>query len=391
MSGKRCSFCNKKETKTRKLLEGKDACICNECLSVCSEDLEFKIKQDERKEAFESVSTFLKPHEIKEQLDQYVVGQEEAKKILSVAVYNHYKRTAFPDTVIQKSNILMIGPTGSGKTFIMQTLAAIMNVPIVIVDASSYTSAGYVGSDVESMLAKLYQKAECNLEATEKGIIYIDEIDKIVAKESKGADVNGVGVQQALLKMLEGSEVTVKIGDGLAKKDVDINTKNILFVAGGAFVGLNKSDKNSKENNKIGFKGDYGPEVATSATVQEISQSDIIKYGFIPEFVGRIPVITTLNKLETKELRSILTDTKKSIVYQYIELFKMDDVDLEFDDDALDYVVSVAEKANIGARGLRGVLEKQLYNLMFEIPKRKDIKTLKITKQDLENGAISIK
>lgn len=378
----KCSFCGKKETKKRKIIKGKDANICEECLTSCQKQFKEIVKEDHVLQAVDQVKTLLKPHEIKAELDKVVIGQDEAKKILSVAVYNHYKRLLVPDNDITKTNILLVGPTGSGKTFLMETLAEILNVPIYFADTPSYTSAGYVGGDVNSILASLYVKAGKDKDLAERGIIYLDEIDKIVSKSSShnDVDVNGTGVQQALLKLIEGTDVTFTLNEGLGKREVTLNTKNILVVAGGAFVGL---DMVNKKETVVGFgTQNKEPEVENSS----ISTDDIIKYGFIPEFIGRIPVIAKLNKLTDEELKDILLNSKKSIIKQYINLVALDDVKLEFEEEALNYVVSIAQKRNIGARGLKSVIEGRLYDLMFKLPQYSHIKSYKITKKDLETG-----
>jgi len=387
---KKCSFCDRKETKKRQILEGKKANICSECIEICNINWEKQEFSKSQKQAIEKIKELPKPHEIKELLDKHVVGQEQAKKIISVAVYNHYKRILFENSIVKKSNILMVGPTGSGKTFIMQTLSNILEVPLVTVDASSFTSAGYVGADVDTILAKLYMKAGQDKELAEKGIVYIDEIDKIVSKSSggaKSADVNGTGVQQALLKIIEDSEVSFSITEGMSKKEITLNTGNILFVAGGAFIGLDKEINHKSKS--IGFSAKANQDEESLPT-EALSHEAIVKYGFIPEFMGRIPVITKLNKLTDLELKNILTLTESSVIAQYVELLKMDNITLEFEDEAIDYIVKTAQIKNIGARGLKSVIENQLYDLMFEAPKYKNLKTYKVTKQNIETGVYSL-
>ncbi|NLZ80275.1 MAG: ATP-dependent Clp protease ATP-binding subunit ClpX [Clostridiales bacterium] len=386
-----CSFCGKSESPNRKIIPGAKANICSQCFKILKEDTEEIVAQIINGENMEGI---MKPHEIKEKMDEYIVGQEEAKRILSVAVYNHYKRINAKSKVdIQKTNIMLIGPTGSGKTYIMQTLAKILNLPIVIVDATSFTEAGYVGDDVESILKKLYLKAGKNLELAEKGIVYIDEIDKIVAKEDshRAVDIKGSGVQQALLKIIESSEVSFPLKDDTMydKKEIVMNTKNILFVAGGAFVGLNEIIKKRINKNKrsIGFGMDVRNEESNNnINSDQILQEDIINYGFIPEFIGRIPVIVRINKLSKEELKDILTKPKDALLKQYKELFKIDGIKMEFGNDAIEYIVNEAEKKNLGARGLKGIIEKQMYNLMFELPKYKKIKKFTVTEQILKGN-----
>ena len=385
-----CSFCGNTESPKVKIIEGLKANICSKCLKICAEDFDEMDVSD-----LKSLDGILKPHELKAQMDEYIIGQEEAKRILSVAVYNHYKRiTAKSKINIQKTNIMLVGPTGSGKTYIMQTLANILNLPIVIVDATSFTEAGYVGDDVDSILRKLYIKAGRDLSLAEKGIVYIDEIDKIASKGygHKAVDVNGTGVQQALLKIIENSEVSFTLKDGgFDKKEITMNTKNILFVAGGAFIGLEEIIKKRKGKNKsaIGFgieKPKETKEVKEEESLNEdpIIQDDIINYGFIPEFIGRVPVIVKINKLSKEELKDILTKPKNSVIKQYKELFKLDGIKVNFDRNAIQYIVDEAEKKNLGARGLKGTIEKQMYNLMFELPKYNKIKKFKVTEQLLK-------
>jgi ATP-dependent Clp protease ATP-binding subunit ClpX len=382
-----CSFCGITEEESL-LIEGVKACICKDCASLSVE----AFAEMEDVQLLQN-HTFLKPHEIKAELDKYIIGQEEAKKILSVAVYNHYKRIHSKSKVeIQKSNVLLIGPTGSGKTYLMQTLSKILNVPLAIVDATSLTEAGYVGEDVESILEKLLQKADGDIKKAERGIVYIDEIDKIASKTTEGRkdtrDISGQGVQEALLKMIEGSEVAIDIGNSHWKKQkVIINTKNILFVCGGAFVGIQDIAKKRLDPNKksIGFTVPSDSDVQKNQTDYEITHEDVIEFGFIPEFVGRLPVIAVLNPLTKKELADILVKPKNSIIKQYQALFRMDGVRLKFHQNAIDFIVEEAMKKKIGARGLKSVIEKRMYDIMFELPKQKDIKTFTITKEILMN------
>lgn len=389
----KCSFCGNTENQKLKVIEGKDFNICQECFNTLKDDFEENFTIDSNKEV---MNNLLKPHELKKKLDEYIVGQDEAKKILSVAVYNHYKRIYAKTKIdIQKTNIMMMGPTGSGKTYIIQTLAKILNVPLLIVDATSFTEAGYVGEDVEDILKKLYLKAGKNLKIAEKGIVYIDEVDKLLSKsdDSSKRDVNGMGVQQSLLKIIEDSEVSFSLKDNqMNQKEITMNTKNILFIAGGAFIGLDKVVEERIRKNK-GITLGFNPNIDNKETLnneRDITSEDIIKYGMIPEFVGRIPVFVKVNKLSDEELENILTKPKNSITKQYISLFKMDGVKLKFDKESLKYVVKEAQKKKLGARGLRGVLDKQMNNLMYEIPQH-NIKEITITKDILISDEKNLK
>lgn len=381
---KKCSFCGKTEEDGVNIIEGAEGNICTECIVVCNDTIS---ELEEIRDM--SNCKFLKPHEIKAELDKYVIGQDEAKKILSVAVYNHYKRINIKTKVeIQKTNILLCGPTGSGKSYVMENLARILDVPFVIADATSLTEAGYVGEDVESILERLIKKANNDVAKAEKGIVYIDEIDKLaIKKEDKSKDPSGEGVQQALLKMIEGSEVFVGVNDGLIKnKKVSINTKNILFVCGGAFVGMEdiiKKRCSSNGEKVIGFG--TSPNISSVDTNKnnEIIHQDVVSFGLLPEFVGRLPVIATLTALSKEELTNILIKPKNAIVKQYQALLRADGVNLSFEQDAIDFIVEEASKRNTGARGLKGVIEKRMYDLMFEIPKQNVIKDYKITKEFL--------
>lgn len=380
MIGK-CSFCGLE----KEIVAGAYGNICADCCNTVID--EFDVAVDEN----DANNINLKPHELKALMDEYIVGQEEAKKILAVAVYNHYKRINMRgSTKINKTNILMIGPTGSGKTYIMQTLAGILKLPFVIVDANSFTEAGYVGDDVTAILKKLYLQADGDIELAEKGIVYVDEVDKIVSKEEghNSRDVNGTGVQQALLKMMENGEQTFSVDSCGAKIDITMKTDNILFVLGGAFVGLNKivEKRLNKSKATIGFNSAESTKDTNSYNhMDELIQADIISYGFIPEFVGRIPVITHINQLSDKELQDILVKPKNSIVKQYKSLLKIDGVNLKFDKSAIEYIVSEASKKNLGARGLRGIVDKPMNILMFELPKYSHIKKMVITKELLDN------
>ncbi len=382
-----CSFCGKtKEIDNVEIYEGAEANICNECVSCCNDAFsEIQIEKDF------TGQTFPKPHEIKAELDKYVIGQEEAKKILSVAVYNHYKRVNVRTKIdIQKTNILLIGPTGCGKTYLMQILAKIIDVPIVISDATTLTQAGYIGEDVESVLAKLIKKANGDIKKAEKGIVYIDEIDKLAVKSSSRdtKDPSGEGVQEGLLRLVEDSDVTLSIGGSPHGKKVTINTKNIFFVCGGAFVGLNDIvRKRTSPNKSIGFGVDYGQANSTDKDI-EITQQDVVKFGMIEEFVGRFPVITCLKALSKEDLAAILQKPKNSILKQYQALFKIDGVKLMFNQGAIDFIVDEATKTNIGARALKSVIEKRMYDIMFELPKQKSVKTYTVTKELLMSNKI---
>ena len=387
----KCSFCGRTEDDGISIVEGAEASICSECIDICSDTFmsmnEFKT---------DNIKKIKKPHEIKTELDKYVIGQEEAKKILSVAVYNHYKRIGVKNNKveIQKTNILLTGPIGCGKTYLMQTLAKILDVPIVIVDATSLTEAGYVGEDVESILEKLIINADGDIEKAEQGIVYVDEVDKLANRTVEGRkntkDVSGEGVQQALLKMIEDADVFVNTDSSpFSKKKEIINTKNILFVCGGAFVGIDKIVENrlkTKDTPKIGFTTSIPsdkPNTEEKIVEKEVTQEDIIEFGFIPEFVGRIPVIVSLNELSKEDLRDILTKPKNAILKQYQALFKIDGVKLNFNNKAIDYVLEEAMKRKVGARGLKGIIERRMYNIMYELPKMNDVKSFTITKEML--------
>jgi ATP-dependent Clp protease ATP-binding subunit ClpX len=387
---KQCSFCGTTEDTNVALLEGAEATICKGCAVSSVEAF------DEMVEANPSqTNAFLKPHQVKEELDKFIIGQDEAKKILSVAVYNHYKRINSNSKVdIQKTNIMLVGPTGSGKTYLMQTLAKILNVPLVIVDATSLTEAGYIGDDVESILEKLIQKADGDVKKAEKGIIYIDEIDKIanrtIENKKNSRDISGQGVQQALLKMIEDSEVHINMGGShTVKRKIPVQTKNILFVCGGAFVGIEDIVKKRIEPKKVSSIGfNNMTETKTDENVdyeKEAKQQDIIEFGFIPEFVGRIPVVAVLNPLSKEDLSNILTKPKNSIIKQYQALFRMDGVKLTFHKTAIDHIVEEASRKKVGARGLKGVIEKRMYDIMFELPQQEDLTAYTITKEVLMN------
>lgn len=388
-----CSFCGKSQDEVNKIVAGPDVYICDECVELCKSIIDEEMKNEKVSEPVK----MLIPSEIKSVLDEYVIGQDSAKKALSVAVYNHYKRinqtiSSDDEVELQKSNIALIGPTGSGKTFLAQTMARTLNVPFAIADATTLTEAGYVGEDVENVLLKLVQAADYDIERAEQGIIYIDEIDKISRKSENVSitrDVSGEGVQQALLKILEGTEASIPPKGGRKHPNQDflkLDTKNILFIVGGAFDGIENIVKERLGSKVIGFGSSTGKIDETKSIMQQVTSEDLLKFGLIPEFIGRIPITAALEKLTEEDLVAILTEPKNALVKQYKKQLQMDNVELEFEEDALRAIAKEALERGTGARGLRAIIENVMLEIMYEVPSRKDIVKIIITKENIEGA-----
>ncbi|MDD6472758.1 MAG: ATP-dependent Clp protease ATP-binding subunit ClpX [Bacteroidales bacterium] len=399
---KTCSFCGRSDTEVAMMITGLNACICNECAERAQQIVAEELKKKQTTSALD-LNTLPKPVEIKEFLDQYVIGQDDAKRFLSVSVYNHYKRLVQRDTAddveIEKSNIIMVGRTGTGKTLLARSIAKLLKVPFTIVDATVLTEAGYVGEDIESILTRLLQVADYNVQEAERGIVFIDEIDKIARKGDNPSitrDVSGEGVQQGLLKLLEGSIVNVPPQGGRKhpeQKMIPVDTKNILFICGGAFDGIEKKIAQRLNTHVVGYTASQGASrLDRENMMQYIAPMDLKSFGLIPEIIGRLPVLTYLNPLDRSALRAILTEPKNSIIKQYVKLFEMDGVKLSFDEDVLEYIVDKAVEFKLGARGLRAIVETVMMDSMYEMPSRKEktfVVTLDYARSRMENANVA--